>query len=121
MARLSAARRKAVPTSEFGLPGKARSSGDKAQSGNYPMPDKAHARSALRLMHNASPAEQKLIRAKANRVLGKSGDGEERPARRERNERERPEREPRERRGASERAAGRGGRTPAPKVARGKR
>jgi hypothetical protein len=82
MANLSASQRKAVPTSQFGLPAKARSAGAKAKSGNYPMPDKAHARSALRLMHNASPAEQKQIRAKANRVLGKSSsEGAERPER----------------------------------------
>jgi hypothetical protein len=75
MAKLSAASRAKVPTSQFGLPSKAGSAGAKKKSGNYPMPDKAHAGSALRLMHNASPAEQKQIRAKANRVLGKSGTG----------------------------------------------
>ena len=72
MAKLSAASRAKVKTSSFGLPGKARTPQAKKKSGNYPMPDKAHARSALRLMHNASPAQQKQIRAKANKVLGKS-------------------------------------------------
>ena len=72
MARLTAAQRAKVPKSSFGLPGKAGSSSAKKKSGNYPMPDKAHARSALRLMHNASPAEQAKIKAKANKVLGKS-------------------------------------------------
>ena len=72
MARLSAAQRRAVPTSDFSLPGKARSPQAKARSGNYPVPDKPHARAALRLMHNASPAEQKQIKAKANKVLGKA-------------------------------------------------
>ena len=42
------------------------------------MPDKAHARSALRLMHNASPAQQKQIKAKANKVLGKSSTARKR-------------------------------------------
>jgi hypothetical protein len=71
MAKLSAKGRAAVPKSQFGVPSKAGSANAKKKSGNYPMPDKAHARSALRLMHNASPAEQKQIKAKANKVLGK--------------------------------------------------
>ncbi len=63
MAKLTAAARRAIPTSEFGLPGKAPS------SGSYPMPDKRHAVAALRLLHNASPAEQTKIRAKAHHLF----------------------------------------------------
>lgn len=72
MAKLSAAQRKNIPTSKFGLPSKAKSAKGKAKSGSYPMPDKNHARAALSMMHNASPAQQTKIRAKANRMLGKS-------------------------------------------------
>lgn len=71
MARLSAAARKKIPASQFGVPSKAGSSKAKAKSGNFPIPDKAHARAALRLIGNASAAEKPAIRSKANRMLGK--------------------------------------------------
>ncbi len=71
MARLTAAQRSKVKTSDFGVPSKAGSSKAKKKSGNYPMPDKKHAESALRLLHNAPKSEQGAIRAKANRKLGK--------------------------------------------------
>lgn len=62
MARLTAAARRALPTSDYGLPGK------KA----YPMPDKTHAGLAKAMADRyASPAEKKKIDAKANKVLGK--------------------------------------------------
>ena len=58
--------RKAMPKSEFGLPGKA------PGKGSYPMPDKKHAAVAKGYAKRfASPAEQKEIDAKANQVLGK--------------------------------------------------
>ena len=66
MAKLNAAERKAVPTSEFGLPG----------SRKYPMPDRAHAANAkARATQQVkagrlSSASAAKIRAKANRVLG---------------------------------------------------
>ena len=65
MAKLTTRARKAIPTSEFGLPGKRA----------YPMPDKAHAANAKsRAAQFASPSEKAQIDAKANRVLyGSSG------------------------------------------------
>ena len=66
MSQLNAASRKAIPTSEFGLPG----------SRKYPMPDASHAANAKaratqmvkRGKLSASSAAQ--IRAKANAILG---------------------------------------------------
>jgi hypothetical protein len=71
MAKLSAASRAKVPQSQFGVPSKAGSAGAKKQSGNFPMPDKAHAQAALRLIGHASESEKPAIRAKAYAKLGK--------------------------------------------------
>lgn len=61
MAKLITYARKAIPSSEFGLPGKRA----------YPMPDRAHAANAkARAAQFATPAEKKVIDAKANRILG---------------------------------------------------
>lgn len=66
MARLTAATRRALPSSAFGEPGKRA----------YPMPDRAHAANAkARAAQHASPAERAKIDAKANRILGKSHSG----------------------------------------------
>jgi hypothetical protein len=46
MADLSRKKREKLPARDFGLPEKARTEQDKRESGNYPMPDKAHARNA---------------------------------------------------------------------------
>ena len=46
MADLDAEKREKIPTKDFGLPEKARTKDAKKESGNYPMPDKAHARNA---------------------------------------------------------------------------
>jgi hypothetical protein len=46
MADLDAEKRENLPAKDFGLPEKARTKQAKKQSGNYPMPDKAHARNA---------------------------------------------------------------------------
>jgi hypothetical protein len=73
MAKLSAASRAKVPQSQFGVPSKAGSAGAKKKSGNFPIPDKNHARAALSLIGNASPSERPAIRAKANAMLGKKG------------------------------------------------
>ena len=63
MAKLDAAQRNKLPTKMFGLPDKA------PKSGSYPIPDAAHARSALsRASANASPAQQKEIRSKVHRM-----------------------------------------------------
>jgi hypothetical protein len=66
MAKLKAAKRNALPKSEFGLPG----------SRKYPMPDKSHAANA-KARATQMVAKGKLssgaaarIRAKANRMLG---------------------------------------------------
>lgn len=46
MADLDAEDREKIPTEDFGLPEKARTKEAKKESGNYPMPDKGHARNA---------------------------------------------------------------------------
>ena len=67
MSTLTAKARKAIPKSEFGLPGKRA----------YPMPDKSHAANAkarATQMVNAgklSESSKAKIDAKANKVLGK--------------------------------------------------
>ena len=66
MAKLKAARRKSLPSSEFGLPG----------SRKYPMPDRSHAANAkaratqMVKRGKLSAASAAKIRAKANRKLG---------------------------------------------------
>jgi len=68
MAKLTAGKRKAIPSSEFGEPG----------SRKYPMPDKSHAANAKARASQAvnagrmSKSEEEKIDAKADRVLGKS-------------------------------------------------
>ena len=62
MANLTAAQRRAIPKSDFGVPEKA------PGSGSFPLPDKKHARAALRLIGNASPANQTRIRSKISRL-----------------------------------------------------
>ena len=67
MAKLKAAARKKIPSSEFGLPGKRK----------YPMPDKAHAANAkaratqMVKRGKLGSSEAAAIRKKANAVLGK--------------------------------------------------
>ena len=71
--KLNAAARKKVPKSQMGLPNKATKKGG-AVSGSYPMPDAKHAAVAKAYASRfASPAQQKVIDAKANRILGKKG------------------------------------------------
>jgi hypothetical protein len=48
MSKLSAAQRANLRPSAFGLPEKARTKKARQQSGNYPIPDRDHAISALR-------------------------------------------------------------------------
>lgn len=70
MAKLTAKARKSIPKSEYGVPSKA------PGSGSYPMPDRKHAAVAKAYASRfASPAEEKRIDAKANKILGKSGKG----------------------------------------------
>lgn len=69
MAVLKAKQRKKLKKSTFGLPGKRK----------YPMPDKAHAANAkaratqMVKKGKLSSSAAAKIRAKANRILGKSG------------------------------------------------
>lgn len=66
MAKLKSKARKAMPSSEFGMPG----------SRKYPMPDKSHAgnakaRAAQQVAKgNLSKSSEAKIDAKANKVLG---------------------------------------------------
>ncbi len=75
MAKLSAAQRKRIPKSQFGVPSKA------PASGSYPMPDRSHAANAkarARQQLNAgriSRSTYNSIVAKANRKLNTSGQG----------------------------------------------
>lgn len=67
MAKLTAAKRKKIPKSEFGMPGEKK----------YPMPDRSHAANAkarasqMVKKGKLSPASKAKIDAKANKVLGK--------------------------------------------------
>jgi len=61
MAKLTAAKRRAIPKSEFAGPGR-----------SYPIPDRAHAVLAKAMATRfASPAERATIDRKANAKLGK--------------------------------------------------
>lgn len=71
MARLSANQRKKIPQSKFGIPSKAKTAKGKAKPGSFPIPDKNHARAALRLIGHAPANKKAAIRAKANKMLGK--------------------------------------------------
>lgn len=76
MAGLSPKKREKMPPSEFGLPEKARTKDAKRESGNYPMPDEAHARNAkarAAQQHKAgklSKADMERIDRKADKILG---------------------------------------------------
>jgi hypothetical protein len=75
MSELSPKKREELPAKDFGLPEKARTKDAKKDSGNYPMPDKAHARNAKaraaqqRKAGNLTKAEQERIDRKADRIL----------------------------------------------------
>lgn len=65
MARLTAAARRAIPKSQFGVPSKA------PGPGSYPMPDRRHAALAKSMAaQHASPAVRARVDAKANAKLG---------------------------------------------------
>lgn len=67
MAKLTTKKRKALPKSDFGLPGEKK----------YPMPNKAHAANAkaratqMEDKGKLSPSAKKKIDAKANKILKK--------------------------------------------------
>jgi hypothetical protein len=59
MAKLTAATRKKIPTSDFALPGR-----------RYPVEDEAHARNALaRVSQDGTPAEKAAVRRKVSRLF----------------------------------------------------
>ena len=75
MAQLSARKRANLPSKDFGLPEKARTKDAKKDPGNYPMPDKAHARNAKaraaqqRKAGKLTKAEEERIDRKADKKL----------------------------------------------------
>ena len=79
MSKLTAKLRAKLPARAFGLPEKARTAKAKKESGNYPMPDRGHAISALRLSRlqrkrgNLTQDEFDRINRKAHKVLHEEG------------------------------------------------
>jgi hypothetical protein len=77
MAKLSTKDRAALKPSQFGLPDKARAKKARKETGNYPMPDKGHAISAVRLAKKnrkdgkLSKSDYNKIRRKAHKILKK--------------------------------------------------
>jgi hypothetical protein len=75
MGDLTTKRRENIPAKDFGLPEKARTKEAKKESGNYPMPDKAHARNAKaraaqqQKAGNLTKAERERIDRKADKKL----------------------------------------------------
>jgi hypothetical protein len=75
MADLTAKKREQLPAKQFGLPEKARTKDAKKASGNYPMPDKKHARNAKARAAQQQQAgrltkqEKERIDRKADKVL----------------------------------------------------
>jgi hypothetical protein len=77
MAKLTEKQRENLPSKDFGLPERARTKAQKRKTGNYPMPDRGHAISALRLAErqyeagNLTKDEYTRIDRKARRKLRK--------------------------------------------------
>ena len=75
MAEIKAKNREKLPSKDFGLPEKARTKDQKKESGNYPMPDKPHARNAKaraaqqQKAGNLTKNERERIDRKADKVL----------------------------------------------------
>jgi hypothetical protein len=75
MADMDTKKREKLPAKDFGLPEKARTKEQKKESGNYPMPDKAHARNAKarasqqQKAGNLTKKERERIDRKADKVL----------------------------------------------------
>jgi hypothetical protein len=75
MADLSSKKREKLPAKDFGLPEKARTPEQKKESGNYPMPDKPHARNAKaraaqqQKAGNLTKSERERIDRKADKIL----------------------------------------------------
>jgi hypothetical protein len=77
MSKLSARQRANLPPKAFGLPEKARTERARKETGNYPMPDRGHAISALRRSErerergNLTQREYDRIQRKAKSMLKK--------------------------------------------------
>jgi hypothetical protein len=77
MAGLSPKKREKLPSKDFGLPERAKTSDQKKQSGNYPMPDETHAKNAKaratqqRKKGKLSKSEAERIQRKADKVIDK--------------------------------------------------
>jgi hypothetical protein len=77
MAKLTAKQRANLPPKAFGLPERARSKQARKEPGNYPMPDRDHAISAIRRSErerqrgNLTKDEFERINRKARKVLRK--------------------------------------------------
>ena len=77
MSKLSARQRANLPPKAFGLPEKARTKQARQETGNYPMPDRGHAISALRRSErerergNLTKDEFDRIQRKAKAMLRK--------------------------------------------------
>ena len=75
MSELTEKQRAKLPSKEFGLPEKARTSDAKKETGNYPMPDKGHAISAKSRSRkqldegNLTKDEFERINRKADKVI----------------------------------------------------
>jgi len=75
MAEISQRKRASMPSKEFGLPEKARTTEAKKETGNYPMPDAKHAANAKARSTqqykegNLSKTEKERIHRKADAVL----------------------------------------------------
>jgi hypothetical protein len=75
MSKLTANLRAKLPARAFGLPEKARTAKTRKESGNYPIPDKGHAISAIRRSRvqrkrgNLTEDEFDRINRKAHKVL----------------------------------------------------
>ena len=79
MARLSTKQRKALPSSDFAMPGKGKGAGGKG-AGSYPIPDASHARNALaRVAQHGSSEEKARVRAKVHAKFPGIGHNGERP------------------------------------------
>ena len=79
MSKLTARRRASLPARAFGLPEKARTPTARKEPGNYPIPDKGHAISAIRLSRqqrkrgNLTQDEFDRINRKAHKLLHEEG------------------------------------------------
>jgi len=77
MSKLSTKQRERLPAKAFGLPEKARTKEARRETGNYPMPDRGHAISAIRRSArerergNLTKDEYDRINRKARRILRK--------------------------------------------------